>query len=58
MRVVRTTGDDDLARVFVAELADGAHVEFVESVQPPVPREEKWVLIVSTLKGCPVGCSI
>jgi 23S rRNA (adenine2503-C2)-methyltransferase len=30
----------------------------VESVQPPVPREEKWVLIVSTLKGCPVGCPI
>jgi len=58
MRIVRTTGDDDLARVFVAELEDGAHVEFVESVQPPVPREEKWVLIVSTLKGCPVGCPI
>ena len=32
-------------------------VEFVESVQPPISREEKWVLIVSTLLGCPVGCS-
>jgi len=56
--VLYTTGDDNLARVFVAALADGSHVEFVESVQPPVPREQKWVLIVSTLKGCPVGCPI
>jgi 23S rRNA (adenine2503-C2)-methyltransferase len=56
--VVRTTGDDRLARVFVAELDGGTHVEFVESVQPPVPREQKWVLIVSTAKGCPVGCPI
>jgi 23S rRNA (adenine2503-C2)-methyltransferase len=31
-------------------------VEFVESVQPPFPREKKWVLIVSSLYGCPVGC--
>jgi 23S rRNA (adenine2503-C2)-methyltransferase len=31
-------------------------LEFVESVQPPVPLEDKWVLIVSTLFGCPVGC--
>jgi len=31
-------------------------VEFVESIQPPIPREEKWVLIISTLFGCPVGC--
>lgn len=58
MRVIHTQGDDDLARVFVAELKDGARIEFVESVQPPVPRCEKWVLIVSTLKGCPVGCPI
>jgi len=58
MNVVHTTGDDRLARVFVAELADGSRIEFVESVQPPVPRDEKWVLIVSTLKGCPVGCPI
>lgn len=56
LKIVHTTGDDSLARVFVAELADGARIECVESVQPPVPREEKWVLIVSTLRGCPVGC--
>lgn len=58
MKIVETIGDDSLARVYVAELEDGALIEFVESVQPPIPREEKWVLIVSTLKGCPVACSI
>lgn len=58
LEILYTRGDDELARVFVARLADGSLVEFVESVQPPVPREEKWVLIVSTLKGCPVGCPI
>jgi len=42
----------------VAELEDGALIECVESVQPPVPREKKWVLIVSTLKGCPIDCPI
>ncbi|MFH1144253.1 MAG: radical SAM protein [Candidatus Eisenbacteria bacterium] len=58
MRILHGFGEDDLARVYVAETADGARIEFVESVQPPVPRERKWVLIVSTLKGCPVGCPI
>lgn len=44
--------------VYIAEMKNGFHIEFVESVQPPVPREEKWVLIVSTLYGCPVRCKI
>ena len=56
LKIVFTTGTDELARVFVAELADGKRVEFVESIQPPVPRNEKWVLIISTLKGCPIRC--
>ncbi|OPL17592.1 MAG: hypothetical protein AVO35_09175 [Candidatus Aegiribacteria sp. MLS_C] len=56
--VVSTHGDPDLATVTVGRLSDGELVEFVESVQPPVPREEKWVLIISTLRGCPVGCPI
>jgi 23S rRNA (adenine2503-C2)-methyltransferase len=56
LRVLAESGNDDLARVYVAESADGRMFEFVESVQPPVPLSEKWVLIVSTLFGCPVGC--
>lgn len=58
MRVTAQWGEEDLATVYVAELDDGLCVEFVESVQPPVPRDEKWVLIISTLKGCPVNCPI
>jgi len=58
LKIVDSTGRDDLATVFVARLSDGSLIELVESVQPPVPRESKTVLIVSTLKGCPVGCPI
>ncbi len=58
MRIISSQGRDGLARVHVAELEDRARIEFVDSVQPPVPRDKKWVLIVSTLKGCPVNCPI
>lgn len=51
-------GKENLARVYIAELADGSLIEFAESIQPPEPREKKWVLIVSTLKGCPIKCPI
>lgn len=58
MKVVASSGRDDIAMVYVAELEQGKFIEFVEAVQPPMPREEKWVLMVSTLYGCPVGCSM
>ena len=56
MQVVASAGREDIARVYIAEMRDGRTGEFVVSVQPPIPREKKWVLIVSTLFGCPVGC--
>lgn len=58
MRIVSSTGRDDLAVVYIAQTAGGDLIEFVESLQPPKTREEKWVLIVSTLLGCPVDCRI
>jgi 23S rRNA (adenine2503-C2)-methyltransferase len=58
MKVIASTGREDVAIVYIGELGEGRLVEFVESVQPPVPREEKWVLLVSTLYGCPVGCAM
>jgi 23S rRNA (adenine2503-C2)-methyltransferase len=58
LKVLFEQGDDELARVFVAETQDGHRFEFVDSTQPPKPRSEKWVLIVSTLVGCPVRCLI
>lgn len=64
MRVIAEYGNDDVAKVYVAKLRDGPSgtgdgkslVEFVESVQPPVPRDKKWVLIVSSMFGCPIKC--
>jgi len=56
MRILAKYGREDIATVYVGETSKGSIVEFVQSVQPAIPREEKWVLIISTLKGCPVGC--
>lgn len=56
MRIIAKAGKEDLAIVYIAETNNGNLIEFVESLQPPIPREKKWVLIVSTLFGCPVAC--
>ncbi|TES91219.1 MAG: radical SAM protein [Candidatus Cloacimonadota bacterium] len=58
MKVIETFGRDELAIVYLAKMDNGKMIEFVESLQPPVPREEKWVLIVSSLYGCPVNCKM
>lgn len=43
--------------VYVVEYPGGL-VECVEAIQPPRPREEKWVLMISTLFGCPINCQM
>lgn len=58
MKVFAVAGKDEIAMVYMAEFAPGKAIEMVEAVQPPVPREVKWVLMVSTLFGCPVACRI
>ena len=58
MKVLCSTGRDDIATVYIAEIREGKLIEFVESVQPPIPREKKWVLLISTMFGCPVKCLI
>ena len=55
MELLGKYGKEDLAILYVAKQNDKI-VEFVESIQPPIPREEKWVLIISTMYGCPIGC--
>lgn len=55
LKLQREIGDDLLAKAYVADL-DGHPVEFTESLQPPLPREKKWVLTISCMKGCPVRC--
>ena len=56
MEVVYKTENSDIATVYIGDFGNNRFAEFVESVQPPLPAEKKWVLIVSTLFGCPVGC--
>jgi 23S rRNA (adenine2503-C2)-methyltransferase len=58
MEIVARVGNEDVALVYVGEYPDGELVEFVEAVQPPLPREKKWVIMVSTLYGCPVECKM
>ncbi len=64
MEVIAEYGNDDIAKVYVAKMREGGAsgkqhlVEFVESVQPPLPREQKWVLIVSSMFGCPIKCKM
>jgi len=56
MKVIKKTQNSKIATVYIAESATGQLIEFVESTQPPFTREEKWVLVISTLYGCPVDC--
>jgi len=55
---VASAGREDVATIHIVEYDGGRRVECVESIQPPTPRKDKWVLMVSTLFGCPVGCRI
>ncbi len=56
MKVIASAGNEEFAMVYIVETDSGHLVECVESVQPPLAREKKWVLLVSTMYGCPIGC--
>ena len=56
MRVFAVAGKSELATVYMADMGDGRLLEFVEACQPPYGRDERWILMVSTLYGCPVKC--
>ncbi len=58
MKVVAYTGNEAVAMVYILELSRGRMVECVEATQPPLTRNEKWVLLISTLYGCPIGCQM
>lgn len=57
MEIVKTIGNDSIARVYLARTLRGNLVEFAESLEPPIPINKKWVIIVSSMIGCPVKCS-
>ena len=56
MKILAKTGNSDLATVYMADMGGGRLIEFVEACQPPYSRGERWILMVSTLYGCPVKC--
>jgi 23S rRNA (adenine2503-C2)-methyltransferase len=58
MRVVSTVSAGPLGRLYVARLAGKQErlVEFVDTVEPGVPKARKWVLMLSTQVGCVIGC--
>ena len=58
MKVFAVTGTPDVAEVFMADMGDERMIEFVEALQPPYSRDERWILMVSTLYGCPVKCQM
>ena len=58
MKVFAVTRNPDLATVYMADMGDERMIEFVEACQPPFGREEHWILMVSTLYGCPVKCQM
>jgi 23S rRNA (adenine2503-C2)-methyltransferase len=58
VKILARAGTETVAMVYLAEMRGSRFVEFVESVQPPLSRSEKWVLIISTLFGCPVDCEM
>ena len=44
MKIISSIGSEELAIVYIAETSKGELMEFVESVQPPKTREEKWLI--------------
>jgi 23S rRNA (adenine2503-C2)-methyltransferase len=58
MKILGVTGDSSIATVYIAEQGQGKIIEFVEALQFPYERSERWILMVSTLFGCPVNCMI
>lgn len=56
MKVLSRVGRPDIAEVYLLDFGNGRILEAVEALQPPLPRERKWVLLVSTMFGCPINC--
>ena len=57
---VGVTGDPAVAEIAILRFGcDPLRVvETVDGLTPPLPRDRKWIINVSTQFGCPVGCPI
>ncbi len=58
MEIIERKGNPELAEIYVARMRSTplSLVEFVDAIDPRYPREQKWVVTVSTQFGCPVQC--
>lgn len=60
MEVVARKGNEENAWIYLARFRNSNQylVEFVDSVEPGIPREKKWCINISTQFGCPVNCRL
>lgn len=58
MKIAAYAGNPDIAMVYVGEFEDKRLIEFVEAIKPPMTIEDKWVLMISILYGCPIQCNM
>lgn len=56
MDLIEKYAAGEIATAFLGRTSLGNEVEFAEATQPPFSRNEKEVILVSTMAGCPVGC--
>ncbi len=56
--LIEKKGCKEVAFVYLlkSKKDENALIECVESLDPPLPPEEKWVITLSSQKGCKVGC--
>ncbi|MCX7829681.1 MAG: radical SAM protein [Acidobacteria bacterium] len=55
--LVEKRGCKEVAFVYLLKSKnDDSYIECVESLDPPFSSSEKWVITLSSQKGCPVGC--
>ncbi len=57
MKILREQGCDNIAKAYLARFeGECKYVEFVDSLGGARSRDEKWVIIISSLFGCPINC--
>ncbi len=56
MKIIEQRQAPGLATLYLAELSEGRRIEFVDTLEPEVPKTSKWVMMISTQVGCAVGC--
>lgn len=58
MKIIEKKEAPGLAGLYLAEFPGPGmrSIEFVDTLEPGVAKRDKWVLMISTQFGCPVGC--